>query len=86
MFLWWDLRNERVADIHLRSWTLEETKKHITTQLENSSVASVTGENVDLPYKDHPVTLCCHSDSPSAVQIVTTARQIVDDFNKAHNY
>jgi UPF0271 protein len=47
---------------------------------------SVTGENVDLPYKDHPVTLCCHSDSPSAVQIVTTARQIVDDFNKAHGY
>jgi lactam utilization protein B len=69
-----------------RAWTLDETKKHIRSQLESSSVTSVTGEDVDLPFKDHPVTLCCHSDSPSAVQIVTTARQIVDDFNKAHNY
>jgi lactam utilization protein B len=74
------------ANIVARSWTLDETKKHIKTQLENSSVASVTGESVDLPFKDHPVTLCCHSDSPSAVQIVTTARQLVDDFNKAHSY
>jgi lactam utilization protein B len=74
------------ANIVARSWTLDETKKHIKTQLENSSVASVTGESVDLPFKDHTVTLCCHSDSPSAVQIVTTARQLVDDFNKAHSY
>jgi lactam utilization protein B len=84
--VWWVLRTERGADLSCRPWTLDETKKHITTQLENSSVTSVTGENVDLPYKDHPVTLCCHSDSPSAVQIVKTARQIVDDFNKAHSY
>ncbi|KAM0710269.1 hypothetical protein Q7P35_002631 [Cladosporium inversicolor] len=75
-----------VIDRKKKSWTLDETKKHITTQLDNCSVTSVTGENVDLPFKDHPVTLCCHSDSPSAVQIVTTARQIVDEFNKAHNY
>jgi len=75
-----------VIDSYARAWTLDETKKHITSQLENSTVTSVTGENVDLPFKDHPVTLCCHSDSPSAVQIVTTARHIVDDFNKARSY
>jgi len=46
----------------------------------------VTGEDVDLPFKNHPVTLCCHSDSPNAVQIVTAARQIVDDFNKKQGY
>lgn len=69
-----------------RPWTQDETKKHITTQLENSSVTAVTGETVDMPFNNHPVTLCCHSDSPSAVQIVTTARQIVDDFNKKHGY
>jgi lactam utilization protein B len=40
-----------------------------------------------LPFKGHSsVTLCCHSDSPNAVQIVSTARQIVDDFNKKHGY
>ena len=75
-----------MIDTYTRAWTLDETKKHIISQLENSTVTSVTGENVDLPFKDHPVTLCCHSDSPSAVQIVSTARHIVDDFNKARSY
>lgn len=69
-----------------RPWTSDETKKHITSQLENSSVTAVTGEEVEMPFKSHPVTLCRHSDSPNAVQIVTAARQIVDDFNKKHGY
>ena len=75
-----------VIDRKKKAWTSEETKKHISSQVENSSVTAVTGEEVDLPVGDHDVSLCCHSDSPGAVQIVTAARQIVDEFNKKMGY
>lgn len=47
---------------------------------------AVSGEEIELPIGDHEVSLCCHSDSPGAVQIVTAARQIVDEFNKKQGY
>lgn len=50
--------------------------------METSSVTAVTGESVQLPIGDHEVSMCCHSDSPGAVDIVKAAREIVDDFNK----
>lgn len=50
-------------------------------QVENASVAAVTGEEFKLPLGDYQVSLCCHSDSPGAVEIVKAARQIVDEFN-----
>jgi lactam utilization protein B len=65
-----------------RAWTPEETKKHIREQVESSSVTAVTGESVDLPIGDHEISLCCHSDSPGAVEIVKAARDIIDEFNK----
>ena len=37
-------------------------------------------------WQDYDVSLCCHSDSPGAVEIVTTAREIVDGFNKKMGY
>jgi len=49
-------------------------------------VEAVTGEVVELPLGDHEVSLCCHSDSPGAVSIVTAARQIVDEFNKKNGF
>ena len=54
--------------------------------MEHSSVIAVTGEEVELPVGEHDVSLCCHSDSPGAVQIVTAARQIVDDFNRKNGF
>lgn len=66
------------------AWAPEETKKHIETQLEHSAVVAVNGETIDLPTGDHEISLCCHSDSPGAVRIVTTARKMVDAFNKKH--
>jgi lactam utilization protein B len=33
---------------------------------------------------DYEVSLCCHSDSPGAVDIVKAAREIVDEFNGHH--
>jgi len=75
-----------IIDRKKKPWTPEETKKHITSQVENLSVETVTGEIIDLPVGDHDLSMCCHSDSPGAVQIVTTARQIIDEYNKRHGF
>ena len=95
-----------VIDRKKKAWTSDDTRKHITSQVENSSVTAVTGEDVELPigvsssydecyssldrnadeYQDYDVSLCCHSDSPGAVEIVTMAREIVDGFNKKMGY
>ena len=95
-----------VIDRKKKPWTPEETKKHISSQVENSSVTATTGEEIELPIgvsaesrssdlletkahshsQDHDVSLCCHSDSPNPVQIVTSARQIIDEFNKKMGY
>lgn len=64
-----------------RPWTQEESKKHIRSQVENSSVTAVTGEEIELPIGENEVSLCCHSDSPGAIDIVKAAREIVDQFN-----
>jgi len=53
----------------------------VKSQVENATVTAVTGEEVELPIGDHEVSLCCHSDSPGAVEIVKAAREIVDQFN-----
>jgi len=53
----------------------------VKNQVENATVTAVTGEEVELPIGDHEVSLCCHSDSPGAVEIVKAAREIVDQFN-----
>ena len=45
-------------------------------------MTAVTGETVELPVGDYEVSLCCHSDSPGAVEIVKGAREIIDEFNK----
>jgi len=67
-----------------RAWHPDETKKHVRSQVENATVTAVSGEQVQLPVGDYQVSLCCHSDSPGAVEIVKAARQIVDEFNTAH--
>ena len=45
----------------------------------------MTGEEIELPIGDHEVSLCCHSDSPGAVEILKAARQIVDEFNAKYH-
>jgi hypothetical protein len=69
---------------NFRPWALEEAQAHIKSQVKNGSVTAVTGEVVQLPIGDHQVSLCCHSDSPGAIEIVTAARLIIDQFNKEH--
>jgi lactam utilization protein B len=54
------------------------------SQVENATVTAVSGEEVHLPLGNYEVSLCCHSDSPGAVEIVKAARQIVDEYNERH--
>ncbi|KAF2462818.1 LamB/YcsF [Lindgomyces ingoldianus] len=70
-----------VIDRKKKPWHLDDIKKHVRAQVDNASVTAVTGEELQLPLGDYPVSLCCHSDSPGAVEIVTAAREIVDEFN-----
>lgn len=75
-----------VIDRKKKAWTSEDVKKHISGQLDNSSVTAVTGEELELPVGQHDVSLCCHSDSPGALEIVQAARRYIDEFNKKMKY
>lgn len=68
-----------------RPWKTEDVIKHVTQQLNTESVTAVDGSTVHLPVKDYPISLCCHSDSPGASEIVKAARAAVDRFNKEYN-
>jgi len=70
--------------IYNRPWKLEDVEKHVTQQLYTESVTAVDGTTVHLPVKDHPISLCCHSDSPGCVEIITKTKEVVDKFNKEH--
>lgn len=75
-----------VIDRKKKAWTSEDLRKHVSSQLENSSVIAVTGEEVELPVGQHDVSLCCHSDSPGALEIVQLARTTIDQFNAKMGY
>ena len=57
----------------------------MTQQLTTESVTATDGTTVHLPVKDYPISLCCHSDSPGALQIVKTAKAVIDRFNKDYD-
>ncbi|GAB7366623.1 hypothetical protein MBLNU230_g8608t1 [Neophaeotheca triangularis] len=71
-----------VIDRVKKPWTEDDVKAHIRSQLHDSAVRAVSGKVIDLPIGDHPVSLCCHSDSPGALEIVRTAKGLVDEFNQ----
>lgn len=73
-------------DREKQPWDLEVVKKHVQQQLETCSVTAVTGEVVPLPVEKYLITICCHSDSPGAVEIVKATREVVDKFNKAYGF
>ena len=73
-----------VIDKKKKAWDLEDVKKHVSQQLNTQSVTAVTGEQVQLPVKEYPISICCHSDSPGCMGIIKTTKQIIDDFNKEH--
>ncbi|PCH04416.1 Glycoside hydrolase/deacetylase, beta/alpha-barrel [Penicillium occitanis (nom. inval.)] len=71
-----------IVDRKKKPWKIEDVKKHVAKQLQESKVIAITGEEVDLPVADYPITICCHSDSPGCVEIVTATREVADEFNK----
>ena len=73
-----------VIDKKKKAWDLEDVKKHVSQQLNTQSVTAVTGEQVQLPVKEYPISICCHSDSPGCMGIIKTTKQIIDDFNTEH--
>ena len=75
------------ADVrYVRSWKQEDVERHVTQQLETQSVTATDRSTVQLPVKDYPLSLCCHSDSPGCMEIITTARAVCDNFNSEHGY
>jgi lactam utilization protein B len=73
-----------VIDRKKKAWDLEDVREHVTQQLETQSVVATDGSTVQLPVKDYPISVCCHSDSPGCVGIIKTTREVVDKFNKDH--
>jgi lactam utilization protein B len=71
-----------IVDRKKKPWKTEDVKAHVTKQLRESKVIAITGEEVDLPLADYPITICCHSDSPGCIEIVKATREVVDEFNK----
>lgn len=71
-----------IVDRKKKPWAIEDVKSHVKQQIFESTVTAVTGEVVELPTGDYPVSVCCHSDSPGCVEIVTATRQVVDEQNK----
>lgn len=75
-----------VIDRKKQPWALDDVRRHVRQQVETSTVTAVTGETVELPTGDYPVSVCCHSDSPGCVEIVKAAREVVDAYNKANGF
>lgn len=75
-----------VIDRKKKPWDVEDVRRHVRQQIEDSAVTAVTGEVVALPTGNYPISVCCHSDSPGCVEIVTAVRQVVDEYNKANGF
>lgn len=75
-----------VIDRKKKPWATEDVEKHVSQQVGSQSVTAVDGTTVPLPLKEYPISICCHSDSPGCVEIIGKTREVVDRFNKEHNY
>ncbi|EXJ89401.1 lactam utilization protein lamB [Capronia epimyces CBS 606.96] len=75
-----------IVDRKKQPWDLDDVRAHVRQQLENSTVTAVTGETVELPVKEYPVSICCHSDTPGCVDVVTVTREIVAEINARNGY
>lgn len=70
-----------VIDKKKKAWDLEDVRKHVSDQLNTQSVVAVDGQRVQLPVKDYPISVCCHSDSPGCMGIIKTTKEVIDKFN-----
>lgn len=72
-----------LIDRKKKPWDISDVKAHVRQQLFQGTATAVTGEVIDMPVKDYPVSICCHSDSPGCIEIVKATREIADEFNRS---
>lgn len=82
----YDSRGMLVIDRKKKPWDLSDAERHIRQQIEDSSVTAVDGTVVQLQLKTYPLSMCCHSDSPGCLDIVSTARRVADEFNQKNGH
>lgn len=73
-----------VIDRKKKPWKLEDVRKHVSEQLNTQSVTATDGSTVQLPVKEYPISICCHSDSPGCLDIIRTTKEVIDEFNEKH--
>lgn len=73
-----------VIDRKKKPWKDEDVRAHIGQQLNSQSVTATDGSVVKLPLGDHPISICCHSDSPGYKDIISITKEVIDEFNKKH--
>ncbi|KAJ5168792.1 uncharacterized protein N7482_004386, partial [Penicillium canariense] len=66
------------------AWDLAEVRRRVTQQMETCTASAIDGSTCELPVKDHPISICCHSDVPGCLELVKETRAAVDKFNKAY--
>ena len=71
-----------VIDRKKKPWTRDDVRKHVSQQLNSQSVTATNGSVVQLPVKDYPISVCCHSDSPGCLEIIKTTKEVIDEFNE----
>ena len=74
-----------VIDRKKKPWAREDVRKHVDQQINEQSATAMDGSVVQLPVKDYPISICCHSDSPGCLDIIKTTREVIDAFNREHN-
>ena len=72
-----------IVDRKKKPWEVAQVKEHVWQQLEKSQATAETGEVIDLPVNDNPVSICCHSDSPGCIEIVRATKEMADKFNQS---
>ena len=80
----YDSRGMLVIDRKKKPWDPRDVEKHVRQQLEEKSVTATDGSIVELPVKNFPLSICCHSDSPGCIEIISTTRKVADEFNKKY--
>ncbi|KAL2006748.1 hypothetical protein VTN00DRAFT_9416 [Thermoascus crustaceus] len=81
----YDSNGMLVIDRKKKPWDLDVLEKHVRQQIETQSVTAVDGSVVQLPLKDYPLSICCHSDSPGCIDIIKTTRRVADEFNAKYS-
>ncbi|KKP06195.1 hypothetical protein THAR02_01708 [Trichoderma harzianum] len=70
-----------VVNRRMSPWKKEEIQYNINNVMENCQVDTVEGGKYDFPLANHEVTICAHSDTPGALEVVKAMRESVDEFN-----